>query len=368
MSNLNSVFDTLRGWPGGSALEASFEPDFGVTLAEGSLVYTSTRQLADAAVFHLVDDSLVTSPTLTAADAGNAYIVAGVGGAWSGFGVGDLIYWTGAAWVLLIAAVEEEPVSGTRAVVIDASAAGSFAGLEDNVVQYTKHTVQLVCTAGGYTNCVAGDIGKPVVATGSGDTGHLVSYNNTTYTWIVDPDTPADVFQAADALAITGGTGVGIVDAGGVTPLGGTWAAVAPDAGARIKITSGFYSGKYYEYSGTAWYKAARQKTAPTIAKALTSGVKASSMKDDAWMVIQGNDQYDGNFANKVTAIKLMSGSKVTLACTIANTLAIGDNVCANAGVLKKLTSGAGMEWPLGVVVASNNTAGASGVVTIATY
>ncbi len=368
MSNLNSVFDTLRCWPGGSALEASFEPDYGVTLPEGMLVYTSTRQLVDAAVYRIVDDSLVTAPTLTLADAGKAYIVAGVGGVWSVFGVGDLIQWNGTSYVLVIAAVEVEPVSGTRAVVVEASAAGSFAGDENKVVQYTKHTVELVCTAGGYTDCIATDIGKPVVAVGSGDTGHLVSYDNVAYTWIVDPDTPADVFLAADALTVTGGDGIGIVDTGGVTPLGGAWAATAPDAGARIKITAGFYAGKFYDYTGTAWAKAARQKVATTIATKLTSGVKTSTMKDDAWMIIQGNDQYDGNFVNKVTAVKLMSGAVIQLATTIANTLAIGDVVCADAGALLELTSGAGMEWPLGIVLASNGVAGSGGTVTIATY
>lgn len=368
MSNLNSLFDTLRGWPEGSALEASFEPDFGVTQVEGTIVYISSRELAPAQVLRIVDSTLVTAPTLLAADRGKAYVVAGTGGAWSTFGVGDIVEWDGTAWNLVLAAVELEPPDGTRVVVVEAGAAGAFATNENNVMQYTKKTITLVQVALGYVNCVPTDIGKPVVATGSGDTGNLVSYNNSTRTWVVDPDTPADVFAPADVLAITGGTGAGTVDT--ATPAGAAWAATTPAAGNRIQITgtSSVYYGKYYDYTGLAWYKAARQAPAPAIAKKLTSAIKLGNPKDDAWVIIQGNDQFDGRFANKVTCVKCMSGAILRLACPIANTLVPGDLVCADAGALKKLTVGAGMEWPIGQVLQSNGVAGAAGWVAIATY
>jgi len=371
MSNLNSIFDTLRGWPDGSALEASFKPDPNVTaLVEGMVVKTEGRQLAAASVLKIVDDSLVTAPTLLAAAAGNAYVVAGVGGVWSVFDIGDIVEWDGTDWNLVVAAVEAEVATGTRAVVAAASAAGSFAGLEEKVLQYAKHTVQLVCTAGGYTDCVPTDIGKPVVGTGSGDTGHLVSYVNATYTWVVDPDTPADVFQDADALAVTGGDGVGIVDTGGVTPQGGAWAAATPVNGNRILINGAgsIYVGKYYDYVGThatgAWFLAAKQSPAPVIVSKLTNGALASANKDDAWLVIQGNDQWDAQMAGVVTCLKLNSGCAFKIAHTAANTLVAGTIVEAAAGVLQAYTS----KWPVGLVVYSNGTAGADGYIVVASY
>lgn len=66
----------------------------------------------------------------------------------------------------------------------------------------------LVHQAGGYINAVAGDLGKPVVAVGSGSIGILVAYDNTNRYWTVEG---TQVFVAADACTITGGTGVGTV-------------------------------------------------------------------------------------------------------------------------------------------------------------
>lgn len=299
MSNLNSVFDTLRGWPNGSALEASFDPDTGITLAEGTIVDAQTRQLADATVLRIVDDSLVTAPALAAADRGKAYHVAGTGGDWSGFSIGDIVEWDGSAWNLVLAGSGGTPVGppdGTRAVVVESGAAGSFAGEEEKVMVFTT--------------------GAP----GS---------------WAV-ADTPAD--------------------------------------GNRIKIvgTDSVYQDQYFDYQGThpagVWGKAARQIPAPAIASKLTSPAKSGNQKPDAWMVIQGNDQFDGIFTNKVTCVKLASGSVVKMATTIADTLSVGDLVTADAGALKKLTVGAGMEWPIGQILESNSVAGSGGIVTVATY
>lgn len=372
MSNLNSTFDILRGWPNGSALEASYDPSTGSTITEGTLVQLTSRQLTDASVLRIVDSSLVTAPTLVLADRGKAYVVAGVGGAWSTFTVGDIVEWDGTAWNQIVASVEAEVADGTRVVVVEASAAGAFTGHEEKVMQYTKKAITLVHVALGYVNCVAGDIGKPVVATGSGDTGNLVSYDNGTRTWVVDPDTPADVFAHDDVCAITGGTGAGTVDT--ATPGGATWAATVPVSGNRIRIVGAgsVYEDKYYDYVGThatgAWVKATKQVQAPAMFTALTSGVKASATKPEAWVVIQGNDQYDGIMAKKVTAVKCSSGAILALPCTIANTLVAGDRICANAGAILKLTAGGGMQWPLAQVVYSNATAGATGLIYAATY
>lgn len=373
MSNLNSLFDTIRGWPSGSALENSFEPDSSVaSIAEGMLVQAASRQLVAASVLKIVDDTLVTAPTLTTTDAGKAYGVAGIGGAWSVFDIGDIVEWDGTDWNLIVAAVEAEFATGTRAVVVSASAAGAFAGHEEKIATYTKHTVELTCTVGGYTPCIPTDIGKPVVATGSGDTGTLVSYDNPSYTWIVDPDTPADVFQDADALAVTGGDGIGIVDTGGVAPLGGAWALVVPVNKNRILIdgTNGVYDGKYYEYIGAhpagSWNISLHQTVAPAMASLLTSGIAASAIRDHAWLVIQGNDQSDAKFVNKITCIKCHTGFIAKVQSDIANTLAPGDFVHAVAGVLTKTVAGGGMKWPAALVIGSNNTAGATGWVIIA--
>lgn len=98
--------------------------------------------------------------------------------------------------------------------------------------------------------------------------------------------------------------------------------------------------------------------------------------KDQMWLVIQGNDQYDGNFTDRLALLKLGTGIVYKVASTIANTLAAGDFVYANAGVLAKVTraanaiGGSGAKYStqkqiVGVVGYSNNTAGANGYVII---
>lgn len=294
MSNLNSVFDTPRGWPRGSALEASFEPKTGSTLVEGAVVTGENRQLADAVVLKMVDDSLVTAPTLTAADKGKAYHVAGVGGVWSVFTIGDIVEWDGTAWALVLAGSGGTPVGppdGTRVVASATPGAGAS-------------------------------------------------------------------FLADAEKTLVFSTG---------TP--GSWAAAeTPDDGARIYISDGVYAGLYYQYSGThpagSWVKAAAQKRAAEVMDALTSGTKASTPKDEAWVVIQGNDQWDSQFTGMVTCLKLQSGCTFKLQHDDANTLVPGTKVEANAGALEAYTS----KWPLGLVVWSNGTAGSGGQIAVATY
>jgi hypothetical protein len=295
MSNLNSIFDTLRGWPNGSALEKSFEPKAGVTLAEGKVVKTANRNLVDASVLMMVDDSLVTSPAVGAADAGKAYVVAGVGGDWSGFAVGDIVEWDGTAWSLAVAHSGGEPPDGTRAVIVGSGAAGSFAGDEDKVHFYTAAT----------------------------------------NTWAV-ADTPV--------------------------------------LGNRIKIAEGLFDGKYYDYLGGAhpagaWTKSFRQMAAAAYVEALTSsdgpegGVPVAT-KDDAWLIIQGNDQWDAQQSGVVTCLKMKSGCTYKIQHDDANTLVAGTLVQANAGVLEAYTD----LWPVGVVVYSNGTAGSDGFIVVATF
>lgn len=291
MSNLNSVFDVLRGWPDGSALEYSFRPEPGVELVEGNVVETKSLQLAPAAVLKMVDDSSGggSPPTLTAADAGKAYVV----NAWgAGYTDGDIVEWDGTAFVVVAANVGGEPPDGTRAVVAASGAAGSFATHEEKVMLFT-----------------AGAPGSWAVA-----------------------DTPID----ENRIFING--------------------------------SGSLYENKFYEYAGThpsgAWVKTFHQAK-PHVSK-FSSTVVASNPRDEAWLVIQGNDQYDASFVDKVTCLKLRTGCTFKVASTIADTLAPGDFVSANSGVLEKTAAGAGMKHHVGMVVESNGLSGADGLITVA--
>jgi hypothetical protein len=83
--------------------------------------------------------------------------------------------------------------------------------------------LMLVFKTAGYTDAVTGDIGKTVTGAGTGDTGTLIRYNNTTRQWTIKPDAAADTFDASEAVTITSGTGAGTTDQAAeqvhVTPL-----------------------------------------------------------------------------------------------------------------------------------------------------
>jgi len=86
--------------------------------------------------------------------------------------------------------------------------------------------------------------------------------------------------------------------------------------------------------------------------------------KDDAWLVIQGNDQWDSQFVNKVSCLKMHSGITFKIQHDSANTLVPGTKVQVNAGVLEAVTD----LWPVGVVVWSNKQSGSGGQIAVATY
>lgn len=79
----------------------------------------------------------------------------------------------------------------------------------------------LTFNAGGYTNCVLTDIGKQVVGGTTGDTGTLLSYNNTLRYWWVEMDDNADLFDQAEVVSVSGGTGTGTTS--GASTVGRTW-------------------------------------------------------------------------------------------------------------------------------------------------
>ena len=110
-------------------------------------------------VFRMVNDVLATSPTLAAGDAGKAYMVAGTGGNWTTFAIGDIVEWDGSAWNLVLANSGGEPPDETYVIIVEASAAGSFAGQEEKVAVYDSGTNTWTFTAAvdGEGRTIAGE-------------------------------------------------------------------------------------------------------------------------------------------------------------------------------------------------------------------
>lgn len=71
----------------------------------------------------------------------------------------------------------------------------------------------------GYVNAIPTDIGKPVVGAITGDTGVLLEYNNTTRIWKVRQDDNGDLFDQAEGITITGGSGAGTTTGASTTEL-----------------------------------------------------------------------------------------------------------------------------------------------------
>jgi len=88
------------------------------------------------------------------------------------------------------------------------------------------------------------------------------------------------------------------------------------------------------------------------VLTALTSG-NVTDAPDFPWLVLQGMDQSDAAFVDKMTALSLKSG--VIWRVETAVSLAIGDRVYANAGVVDKVT---GAEQDIGQVIGVNSAAG----------
>lgn len=98
----------------------------------------------------------------------------------------------------------------------------NFATTKKTYVAVTNSLIaHLTFQAGGYVDCVPGDIGLPVVGFDVTDTGILHSYNNTIRTWEVLMDDATDTFDTTGAVTITGGTGAGTTTAAAV--IGSTY-------------------------------------------------------------------------------------------------------------------------------------------------
>lgn len=289
MSDLNSIFDVLYGWPNSSALSHDFPPKAGETSPAGTIVSLGTMQLRAAVVLKIVDDSLVTAPTLLAADAGKAYQVAGVGGAWSVFAVGDIVEWNGTAWKLVLAATTGEVPLGTRVVVVSASAAGSFVGGEEKIFVWTA--------------------GAPNA-------------------WVAAP---------------------------------------APANGAKIDITgaNSIYYRERFQYNGThpagAWAAADEPAGVAVGYMQQAAAVAVASPKPSYWIVIEGNDQFDGEFVPSLTCLKINTGCVFKVKCAVANTLVPGEFIEPGAGGLAVKCTGT--NHAIGQVQWSNGVTGAGGII-----
>lgn len=99
---------------------------------------------------------------------------------------------------------------------------------------------------------------------------------------------------------------------------------------------------------------------------------------DRPWVVIQGNDQADGEASKTVAALACGgSGSILKLQNNNANTLVPGDLLYSNAGVLTEVTRTPGAigggafysdhKQPVAMVLESNATAGANGEIVVVT-
>lgn len=126
----------------------------------------------------------------TAGAAGEAWVVNNWGG---GYTDGDIVEWSGSAWVVV---VDEggagEPPDGTRVAVIDTGAAGSFAGKEDQIATYdaTGDTWSFEAPSNGWAILVDGAGGY---------------YENTG--WVYD-SSPGEWVQFSGAGQITAGAGL----------------------------------------------------------------------------------------------------------------------------------------------------------------
>ena len=79
--------------------------------------------------------------------------------------------------------------------------------LSEYITAWQANIILVTMEAAGYTNCVAGDIGKVVTDDGTA-MGILCYYNNTTRVWTICSYSFAQP-TAASAFAITAGTGIG---------------------------------------------------------------------------------------------------------------------------------------------------------------
>jgi len=118
-------------------------------------------------------------------------------------------------------------------------------------------TVTLTFQAGGYVNAVDADIGLAVLGGTSGDTGTLVSYDNTAREWVISPTDSDDIFDVSEVVAVTLGTGTGTTTGAAtvVTIVGGIIEGGngIPGSGSEGNIDYSIYKSNIGTGDATGW-------------------------------------------------------------------------------------------------------------------
>lgn len=92
------------------------------------------------------------------------------------------------------------------------------------------------------TNCVSGDVGKPVSGGTTGDAGTLLHYDNAAGLWWIRCAAADDLFDVSETVSVTGGTGTGSTvgaSATGEDVYTGIYTIGAIEAGSMIYIRQG---------------------------------------------------------------------------------------------------------------------------------
>jgi hypothetical protein len=108
-----------------------------------------------ASVLRIKSDADQSGADPTAGSTGEAWLVNN----WLNETDGDIVEWDGAAWQVIVANSGGEPPDGTRVVVIESAAAGSFAGEENNIGTYdaTGNSWSFDTTVEGWALLITGE-------------------------------------------------------------------------------------------------------------------------------------------------------------------------------------------------------------------
>jgi hypothetical protein len=108
-----------------------------------------------ASVLRIKSDADQSGADPVAGSTGEAWLVNN----WLNETDGDIVEWDGAAWQVIVANSGGEPPDGTRVVVIESGAAGSFAGEEDNIGTYdaTGDSWSFEATTEGWALIITGE-------------------------------------------------------------------------------------------------------------------------------------------------------------------------------------------------------------------
>jgi len=143
-------------------------------------------------VLRIIDDSDQSGVDPTAGSTGEAWLVNN----WSTQTDGDIVEWDGSAWQTIVTNSGGEPPDGTRVVVIEASAAGSFSGEEDNIGTYD--------TTGSSWSFDTSAEGWALIVTGEGSYYENTGWTYDSSVWV--QFTGAGQINAGDGLEKDGNT------------------------------------------------------------------------------------------------------------------------------------------------------------------